>query len=359
MYQEVPTTDGLYLVDYDLINRILHDSYYLQGKNSGAQLKTAKEGWGLPETYHYEVNYPAARRYAEGMRMAFNALGRLGALIDDRTSFTSTLPRGADVERFKEELFDIERAGRDAAEALKKKQKQATRRSMRNINDKVEAWGAAVEVAKFTRDASVDVILVTGGVMSGGTALALGGTGSLLKGVYKYQDTGNVAASVMESTVSFVTFVIPSPDAGMSKGMARTLLFTKTTVEFSGKTAVGLVEGKSLGEATLSAGTDIALGALVDKVKALEIPEDEMKKLLKNGIFSHVPVPVGIRLVSGGLIGTGLGRLGEPATEKLLSIAKTRRTTGKPGLRKVAVSAPVLIDLAIAGPDRSTAPRRW
>ncbi|RLA40982.1 MAG: hypothetical protein DRR42_25165 [Gammaproteobacteria bacterium] len=167
-YTEVPTTDGLYLVDYDLIDRIVHDSTFLQKKNTDAKLITEKEGWGLPEIYHYSVNYKAARSFAETSRHAFNAFRKVSAFYQNTRSRSSQLPTGSKIEELKERLFAMEKSGRDAAEMLKRKQKDASRRGMQNINDKVDNWGTAVEVAKFTRNASADIILVWSAVVSGG-----------------------------------------------------------------------------------------------------------------------------------------------------------------------------------------------
>lgn len=358
-YTEVPTTDGLYLVDYDLIDRIVHDSAFLQKKNTSATRKSEKEGWGLPEIYHYDVNYKEARSYAELSRTSFNAFRKVSAFYQNTRSRSSQLPTSAKIEEMKEQLFSMERSGRDARQQLKKKIDDASRDSMKNISGKVEGWGTAVEVAKFTRNASADIVLVGSAVVTGGAStLAIGAGGSLMKGAFKYQDTGNVAAGVMEASVSFVTVVIPGPKDGMTKGMARTLLFTKAKTEFVGNTAVGLVEGKSLGEASLSAGIDVALGAAAGKIKGALIPEDQMKQLLKAGM-DNIAIPVGLGLMDRS-VATVQGRMNDAATKRILELARNKRVGGgKPGLTKIAMSAPVLVDYAILGPDKSTAPGHW
>ena len=358
-YTEVPTTDGLYFVDYDLIDRIVHDSAFLQKKNSSAKRKSEKEGWGLPEIYHYDVNYKEARSHAELSRASFNAFRKVSAFYQNTRSRSSQLPTGAKIEELKEQLFSMEKSGRDARQQLKKKIDDASRDSMKNINGKVEDWGTAVEVAKFTRNASADIILVGSAVVTGGAStVAIGAGGSLMKGAFKYQDTGNVAAGVMEASVSFVTVVIPGPKDGMSKGMVRALLFTKAQTEFVGNTAVGLAEGKSLGEASLSAGIDVALGAAAGKLKGALIPEDQMKQLLKASM-NNIAIPVGLGLMDRS-VATLQGRMNDAATKRILDLARNKRVAGgKPGLTKIAMSAPVLVDYAILGPDMSTAPRRW
>ena len=358
-YTEVPTTDGLYLVDYDLIDRIVHDSAFLQKKNNSAKLVTEKEGWGLPEIYHYDVDYKAARSFAEMSRVSFAAFRKVSALYQNSRSRSSQLPTGSKMEELKEQLFSMEKSGRDAAVALKKKQNDASRKGMKNINDKVDDWGTAVEVAKFTRNASADIVLVGSAVVTGGAStLAIGAGGSLMKGVFKYQDTGNVAAGIMEGTVSFVTVVIPGPKDGMTKAMARTLIFTKAKTEFVGNTAVGLVEGKSLGEASLSAGVDVALGAAADKFKGALISEDQMKQLLKAS-YGNTAIPVGLGLMDRS-VASMKGRMTDAVTRRIMTCSRGKKTApGKPGLKKVAMSAPVLVDYAILGPDKSTSPRHW
>jgi hypothetical protein len=358
-YTEVPTTDGLYLVDYDLIDRIVHDSAFLGKKNTDAKLIAEKEGWGLPEIYHYRVDYKAARSFAEISRLSFNAFRKVTAFYKNTRSRSSQLPSGSKMEELKEQLFAMEKSGRDATQMLKKKQNEASRKGMQNINDKVDNWGAAVEVAKFTRNASADIILVGSAVVSGGAStLAIGAGGSLMKGAFKYQDTGNIAAGVMEATVSFVTVVIPGPKDGMTKSMARTLIFTKAKTEFIGNTAVGLVEGKSLGEASLSAGVDLTLGAAANKIKGVLIPKDQMSQLLKAS-YKDIAIPVGLGLMDQS-VASIKGRMTAAATKRILAMSLGKKAcTGKPGLARIAMSAPVLVDYAILGPDKSSSPRRW
>ena len=358
-YTEVPTTGGLYLVDYDLIDRIVHDSAYLQKQNTDAKLTTEQEGFWLPETYHYSVDFKAARSIAESSRYSFNAFRKVSTFYQNRHSKSSQLPAGSKMEELKKQLFSMEKSGRDAAKTLKDKQQLASRKSMQNINDKADAWKGAAEVAKFTRNASADIILVGSAVVTGGAStLAIGAGGSLMKGVFKYQDTGNVAAGVMEGAVSFVTVVIPGPKDGMTKAMARTLIFTKAKTEFLGKTAVGLVEGKSLGEASLSAGVDVALGAAANKLKGTLIPEDQMKQLLKTS-YKDIAIPVGLGLMDQSVADIQ-GKMTNAATKRIMTMSRGKAIgTGKPGLARIAMSAPVLVDYAILGPDKSSSPRHW
>ena len=234
-YTEVPTTDGLYLVDYDLVGRIVHDSAFLIRKNDTAKWTSHKEGWGLPTTYSYEVDYKDARIYAEIRRMSFGGLGKIRSFFENKQTRTSSLPSGTKIDALKEELYSLEQDGRSARHLLKKKIENASRSSMRNINGAVSKWETATEVAKFTRNASGDILLVGSAIATGGAStVAIGGAGSLMKGAFKYQDTGNVGAGVMEASVSFVTVLIPGPKDGMSKGAARALLFTKAKTEFVG-----------------------------------------------------------------------------------------------------------------------------
>ena len=179
-----------------------------------------------------------------------------------------------------------------------------------------------------------------------------------MKGAFKYQDTGNVAAGIMEATVSFVTVVIPEPKDGMTKSMARTLIFTKAKTEFIGNTAVGLVEGKSLGEASLSAGVDLALGAAANKLKGVLIPEDQMKQLLKAS-YKNIAIPVGLGVMDRSVVSIK-GRMTDATTKRIMAMSIRKKVgTGKPGLARIAMSAPVLVDYAILGPDKSSSPRRW
>ncbi len=358
-YQEVITTNGLYLVDYDLVNRIIYDSTYLQAKNNNAVRKKEKEGWGLPETYHWEVDYNTAKSAAAAAPHLYGFINKIKMASQNAASQTSTIPPGSDIERMKDDLYQYEKSGRDAGEALKKKQRDASSKSMANIHGKVSKWETALEVAKFTRDASAEIILVSSVVVSGGaTSLAIGAGGSLLKGAAKWQDTGNLGLGVLQASVSFVTVLIPGPKTGMDKGLARMLIFTKAKSEFTGNVVVGLAEGKSIGESSVSAGVDLALGKVFKTISGKLIPEKEMGLLLKAGL-DKIAIPVGL-----GVMNTSLsklqGKTNDAITKQLMTLAKrTGKQPGARGLGHVAIAAPVLVDYAIIGPDRSTEARNW
>lgn len=182
--------------------------------------------------------------------------------------------------------------------------------------------------------------------------MGLGTAGSILKGIGKWQDSGSIGAGVVQASVSFVTFFIPGPD-GMDKATGRILVFAKAKHEFTGNVAVGVIEGKSLGEATLSAGVDTVLDVPFNRIKGMLISKEDRNKLLKKGLTNiSIPIGLGILDVSINIV---KAKGGDATAKQMIGLAKKQKS--KPviqSLKKVAVGSPVLVDLAILGPDRST-----
>ena len=54
------------------------------------------------------------------------------------------------------------------------------------------------------------------------------------------------------------------------------------------------------------------------------------------------------------------GRMTDAATNRILAKSRGKKTaTARPGLARITVSSPVLVDYAILGPDKSSPLRHW
>lgn len=366
-YCAVQTDGGLYMVDFALVDRVVHNAYYYKSTLQNAKKVRTQEGWGLPETVHYEVDYARAKNEAKSGVMLFNAARSLSKGLAQMRQKRSIAATARDMEILRDCVTELEREGRLAKQTLAKRQHEASRQSMKNITTTAGRWETAAEVAKVVRDASADILLVTAGVMSGGTMLAVAAGGSLLKGAGKWQDTGNFGAGVVQAGFSFVTVIIPGGDkvGHLGKGAARSLVFVKGGMEFMGNTSVALVEGKSLGEATLSAGVDTVLSSGLNRIGGTVLPKSGLDALVKGGA-ANVPIPAGVfvKHAGGSIVMTGAnagkGKLNDAIVKQLMASAKTKGAGGGKALSDlVPLGDPVFTDLAILGPDASTAQRRW
>jgi hypothetical protein len=365
-YIEVYTPGGLYFIDYELIDRIIYDSAYFESKYANRKKVTTDEGIGLPETYHLEINYSRAKADAKQAVQMHHVLRKLITTVRENWEQRSISMSQAEVEGLREWLFEREQRGRAAKNKLLEEQKSLSRSSMRNIKSSVHGWEAATTVARIVRDASGDILLLTAGALSGGTALALAGGGSVLKGVGKWEDSGSVAAGLLQTSVSFLTVFFPGGEAVKEYGAGAVtfVVFAKVKTEFAGNFAVALAEGKEVAEALVSAGVDTGLGALAHGVHGPFVPEAELKALLAHGI-KQTPVPVDVTLKLIGAGGASALISGEATkdavTQQVMAAARQQKNLrGRQELtRDVAICDPVLVDLAILGPDRNTPGRNW
>ena len=200
-YAEVTTSESnLYLIDRDLVDQVIHHSAYIQSINENAKLTTEKEGFGMPETYEYDIDIDTGSVGSRlGRRGRYCEVGPVGDLCQDVFYPQSRLPTRLDVESLRHRLISTEKAGQDANDAYLAKMQNATHSSMKNINDRASTFETAANVATITRNLSTDFILITAGTLTGGAALAVGGAGSLFKGVRISQHTHNVGAAVLHA----------------------------------------------------------------------------------------------------------------------------------------------------------------
>ena len=356
-YTEVTTSErNLYLIDWDLVDQVIHHSAYIQSINENAKLITEKEGFGMPETYEYDIDIDKARSAAAAAVVADTA--RRGQWRPQDVFYQqSRLPTRLDVESLRLWLISTEKAGRDANDAYLAKQHKATQSSMKNINDRASTFETAANVAKITRNLSTDFLLISAGALTGGAALAVGGAGSLIKGVGTYEDTHNVGAAVLDASFSFLSVLIPSPKGATSALEKRLLIFVKAKTTAVGTFSVGLIEGKSVKESALSAAVDVVLDVGGEKATS-KLFGEKMEKLLEHAL-RNTAVPIGVAVkLTGAAASKQTAKFGaDKGVEKIVELGKSEAAEGADRLiGGIAVSHPSLARGAILGPDAFTWP---
>jgi hypothetical protein len=340
----------------DIVDRILADSAYAFTLNNEARERKISQttwnplSWGLPDMHTVEIDWKKVARKRDSMRDFLRGVyyQQIGQHYEN-ARLKSTHERTLSLSLIREKLVQLEIDALRDKRRFREKQQLAQKKTMANVQESVGTYEFAVDTARFVRDTSAGTIVVGASVLSGGAAAAALGGGSALKGFGKYQDTGNVAAGVMEFTVSFTTGLIPGPPAGATGSEKIALLVVKGKLEIAGNTAVGLVEGKSMAEALTSATVDATVGAVMD---------ESLAKILKvDGVteeISKMTLP-GVLKVTGTGAGKTAGSRGRgAAVNKIFERPKRPRAVlGAP----VLVGEPSLADLAIIGPDQSTTRR--
>lgn len=162
----------------------------------------------------------------------------------------------------------------------------ATHQTFESMDKAVSMGESGVKYARMVRDGSAAIVVAGATVVTGGGAAGLGllAAGSGLKGLGKYQDTGNVGAAAIEASTEFVGGIF---DLGpVSKAIAgagsvgRKIVAKIVVVQLQGQLQAvkTLAEGgepnlkKAVAAAAAKAGFSIAGDAIFDKISERAVP---------------------------------------------------------------------------------------
>ena len=128
-------------------------------------------------------------------------------------------------------------------EALRKMQQTASDETLTNMNRLVTKAKVGEEVATVVRDLSATVLVVGATFLTAGAAAGVLGTGSALKGVGKYQESGNIGAGILEASGTFVVGLINVAPAlaQASRAVSLTERVAPVAEETSQKVAIMLI----------------------------------------------------------------------------------------------------------------------
>lgn len=146
-------------------------------------------------------------------------------------------------EDFFTELVSLRKEAREKNDEIEAMQREAMRDTQLSINSTVDGLEAGKKVAEFVRDLSATTLVVGAGIISGGAGFAVLGAGAGLKGVAKFQDTGNVGAAVLEGTSNIVVGAVGIAGKGVEG--AKTLLVVGSAIDGTMDGVKALVDGQS------------------------------------------------------------------------------------------------------------------
>lgn len=269
-YELMQSGDTQFAIDWSVVRRLVRSYYTAYHQLNYGQEVTLSDSqwynpmsWSLPDVSHIEVNWEAVRRRTDAdtdeelRKMQQEAKTNAASVAYRLDSMIETAARNK--EAFVDWMGDV--------------QTQNTK----SIDQAVDAYESKIEIAKFVRDRSADGLMIGASVMSGGTAVAVMGAGSILTGEAKFQDTGSVGAGVMEGVGTFAfAYVKLGKEFSFKQDMVLAL------VQAPYKTGTELVAGATVGEAALSG--------------ALTLTDPTVDRLLKLGpsksLFEKVAVPL-------------------------------------------------------------------
>lgn len=318
---------GLYM----LIREYLHESMLLKRAKIVRETK-----WIGPDLVTVEINF-------DGLRAAKDA-----EAPDLYNDLANRMLHNGD-ECFKQ-LSDIRQITKQHSDALAQMQQKASKETMGNIDKSVGRGEIALKSATVVRDLSATTLVVGATFLSGGTALAVLGGGSALKGTATYQDTGNVGAALIDGTFTFTVGLIgvgaannpltantaslssrigQASAGGFRQAVAQNakekgaIVLVGASINATGEALKGHVSGKTGEQALRSAaarfGTDVAGG------------------LLFGPVLDHMCVPALVRVATDTAINTG--------SDKLVDAAALQNALAKAPAKRVD-----LFDAATTGP---------
>lgn len=222
-------------------------------------------GFLMPTTYCVETDWGGVRRDLETETQRYWATAEQGLQAYPRTMLQN--------------LGAVLRDARADMAWLHAARVAANRRSSSSIDGVVSGWETALTAATFVRDASATILVVTAGIVSGGTGLAAAGAvgmtgvstgtamttlavGSAMRGAFTYQDIGNVGSAAINAVGTFTVGAIGIGAAGatMSTADQATILVIQSTGQGMTTGGQALVEGRSASDAARAAAVSAGFG---------------------------------------------------------------------------------------------------
>jgi hypothetical protein len=256
----VPFTDERgesYFIDWDIVYRILH-AYHLANERDRQSrvvrdVEPGVSGWFLPAIESVEVPWHQVRSKATA-----NA-------DHDFDRFSEVWVR--DVRILHRSLTGFTRATETATARFRDLMASTQSENMARVNSAVRLNEAGEGIARFFRDTAAEGLVIGSTLLTGGAAapaLAALGGGSALKGVGKYQDSGNVGSAFVTGTGTFIFGLFKVGGTKLSRAEEAAVV----VVQAQWETMNALVDGKSMSEALAKGGAKLT-GPFVDRLTKL------------------------------------------------------------------------------------------
>lgn len=175
---EVRFSDGRAVLNLDEIWRAIYDQQRIALYGAGAQLQKVDTGWTGPSLETLEIDFAAAA--TEGAKQADTIFAGLLRKIDDK-AFT--------IESLRAQLKAYLGSAEGSRVFLNRMIADNAAKNAKAVSDNVKYLGWAIGGLEFLRDASVTLLGVGAGMMSGGTAIVFLGVGSGIGATAKIQDS--------------------------------------------------------------------------------------------------------------------------------------------------------------------------
>jgi hypothetical protein len=239
--------------DPDMIYAIVRAAVRTRAVRRNSRVVSSSAGLFLPTTYHLETNWHA-------VTTAVNSeVGRYWAEAEMNLRTTPYVFYGTMVGLLTDAIND--------QNWFRTEMRSCQHRSSQNIDSAVTNWGTAVDAARLVRDGSATVLIVASGVgapvaaaagvtgVTVGTATGTLAVGSVLRGAFTYEDTGNVGSAAINAAGTFTVGMIGLGGAGATLTSAEraTLFVISTTAAGTVSAGQALVEGNNVRQVAVAA----------------------------------------------------------------------------------------------------------
>lgn len=259
--------EGRWVFNPDGIYLLMRAAVRAQIVRARSRVVTTNHGFLMPTTYCLETDWAGFRVEVERETTRYWANARQQISLNPRLMRGSLLGLISDARR------DIN--------WMEEQRVSANHRSTTSIDSTVLGWERALDTAQVVRDGSATILVVAGGIVSGGAGLALAGgagltgvttgtamttlaVGSVMRGAFTYQDTGNVGSAVINTVGTFTVGAIGIGAAGaaMSTAQTGTIILIQSAGAGTTTGLQSLAEGSSARQAAVSAVAAFGAGAI-------------------------------------------------------------------------------------------------
>jgi hypothetical protein len=218
---------------------------------------------------------------------------------------------------------------------------------------------AGADAARVVRDLSAGTLVVGATFLSGGTALAVLGGGSALKGTATYQDTGNVGAAMLDATATFTVGAIGIGAAGAASS-ATTSVASRGLMSRVGEAGTGGMR-QAVTDHVRQQGAVVLVGAGLNA--QFELANGLVQGRTMEQSLRSAGTRFGTDVVSGAVLGPVLDRCALPVATRLITdtaMSRVADATVAPGnsISQQVSRAPArvrnLLDAGVQGDNPGT-----
>lgn len=277
-WETFTSRDGIYAIDWGGVGRLIRS--YVRSRATLTNTTVNEEfHWIGPTIHTLDVDWDKVRHQTDSESEMLLADFYRGAQMSAQTQIARLL-HWVDQTRLNNAAFQ-------------KTMHDAQKQTMENIEKSVERAETGLKIARGTRDASAEFLMVSATMVSGGAALLAIGGGSALKATAKGQDDPNATKGTIAATFAS-EFAFGMVDLGGAKFIDAA---AKRAAEEAFARAVGGKVARELEKKAAEKGTKLGLAILFNQVKGVAV--EPTKAVIQGETFQEGLIKGQLKSVGG------------------------------------------------------------